>query len=119
MNFAVIGLGSFGTKRAQSIKKSKLCKLVSIFDPNSENAEKAKKILDTPIVEYKKILTDKNIDVICICAPNKFHEDIIIESLRAILKKLKKYTRWQKIQKIFSKLALIIDFLKAFYLQKS
>ena len=54
MNFAVIGLGSFGTKRAQSIKKSKLCKLVSIFDPNSENAEKAKKILDTPIVEYKK-----------------------------------------------------------------
>ena len=43
MNFAAIGLGSFGTKRAQSIKKSKLCKLVSIFDPNSENAEKAKK----------------------------------------------------------------------------
>ena len=36
-----------------------------------------------PIVEYKKILTDKNIDVICICAPNKFHKDIIIESLRA------------------------------------
>ena len=132
MNFAVIGLGSFGTKRAQSIKKSKLCKLVSIFDPNSENAEKAKKILDTPIVEYKKILTDKNIDVICICAPNKFHKDIIIESLRAgkhvfcekpITRNFKEaqeiYKVAKKIQKIFSKLALIIDFLKAFYLQKS
>ena len=62
MNFAVIGLGSFGTKRAQSIKNSKLSKLVSIFDPNSENAEKAKKISDTPIVEYEKILADKNIN---------------------------------------------------------
>ena len=62
MNFAVIGLGSFGTKRAQSIKNSKLSKLVSIFDPNSENAEKAKKILDTQIVEYEKILADKNIN---------------------------------------------------------
>ena len=35
---------------------------MSIFDPNSENAEKAKKISDTPIVEYEKILADKNIN---------------------------------------------------------
>ena len=83
MNFAVIGLGSFGTKRAQSIKNSKLTNLVSIFDPNKENAEKARKILDTPIVEYKEILANDKIDVICICAPNKFHKDIIIDSLRA------------------------------------
>ena len=83
MNFAVIGLGSFGTKRAQSIKNSKLTNLVSIFDPNKENAEKARKILDTPIVEYKDILANDKIDVICICAPNKFHKDIIIDSLRA------------------------------------
>ena len=83
MNFAVIGLGSFGTKRAQSIKNSKLAKLVAINDVSSENAEKAKKILDVPIFEYKKILEDKNIEVVCICAPNKFHKEIIIDSLKA------------------------------------
>ena len=32
MNFAVIGLGSFGIKRAQAIKNSKLAKLVCIYD---------------------------------------------------------------------------------------
>ena len=31
MNFAVIGLGSFGIKRAQAIKKSKLAKLICNF----------------------------------------------------------------------------------------
>ena len=38
MNFAVIGLGSFGTKRAQAIKNSKIAKLVSIYDVNIDNA---------------------------------------------------------------------------------
>ena len=39
MNFAVIGLGSFGIKRAQSIKNSKLAKLLCINDINNQNAE--------------------------------------------------------------------------------
>ena len=42
MHFAVIGLGSFGIKRAQAIKNSKQAKLVCIYDINNENAEKAK-----------------------------------------------------------------------------
>jgi len=83
MNFAVIGLGSFGTKRAQSIKNSKLAKLVAIYDTSKENAEKAKNILDVPIVDYKQILENGSIDIVCICTPNKFHKDIIIESLKA------------------------------------
>ena len=45
MHFAVIGLGSFGVKRAQAIKNSKLAKLLCIYDINNENAAKAKKIL--------------------------------------------------------------------------
>ena len=39
MNFAVIGLGSFGIKRAQAIKKSKVAKLKAIFDVNNQNLE--------------------------------------------------------------------------------
>jgi predicted dehydrogenase len=83
MNFAVIGLGSFGIKRAQSIKNSKLAKLFGIHDTNKVNAEKAKNILDAPILDYDQILEDKSIDVICICTPNKFHKDIIIDSLKS------------------------------------
>mgnify|MGYP001273794164 FL=1 len=40
MNFAVIGLGSFGIKRASAIKNSKLAKLISIYDVNEDNAKK-------------------------------------------------------------------------------
>ena len=82
MNFAVIGLGSFGIKRAQSIKNSKSAKLVAINDVNKEIAEKAKIKLNVPIIEYSKILKDKSIDVVCICVPNKYHKQIIIESYK-------------------------------------
>ena len=41
MNFAVIGLGSFGVKRAKAIKSSKMAKLVCIFDPDEGNASSA------------------------------------------------------------------------------
>tara|TARA_Y100000590_G_scaffold434912_1_gene553724 strand:- start:240 stop:1220 length:981 start_codon:yes stop_codon:yes gene_type:complete len=83
MNFAVIGLGSFGIKRAQAIKNSKIAKLQCIHDLNSENANKAKDILQVPISNYDEILKNKNIDVVCVCTPNKFHKDIIIDSLKA------------------------------------
>ena len=56
MNFAVIGLGSFGVKRAQSIKNSKLAKLSAIFDLNKDSSEKAQKILEVPILSYEQIL---------------------------------------------------------------
>jgi len=83
MNFAVIGLGSFGIKRAQAIKNSKLAKLLYIHDTNNDNAEKAKKILQVPINNYEEILENKAIDVVCVCTPNKFHKNIIIDSLNS------------------------------------
>ena len=82
MNFAVIGLGSFGVKRAKAIKSSKNAKLVYIFDPNKNNAQKAEKELNVPCKSFQEILKNKEIDVICICTPNKFHKELIIESLK-------------------------------------
>ncbi len=82
MNFAIIGLGSFGTKRAQAIKNSKLAKLICIFDTNETNAKKESEDLGVPIKGYDEILNNKEIDVICVCTPNKFHKDIIIDSLK-------------------------------------
>ena len=83
MNFAVIGLGSFGIKRAQAIKNSKLAKLACINDVNTNNAEKAEKILQVPNREYNEIINNKNIDVVSVSTPNKFHKKIIIDSLNA------------------------------------
>ena len=78
MNFAVIGLGSFGIKRAQSIKDSLDAKLINIYDLNPEIANKASLLLGVPNVDYQDILKNNNIDVICICTPNKFHQNIIV-----------------------------------------
>lgn len=82
MNFAVIGLGSFGRKRANAIKESAHGKLLAIFDINQNIAEKASDELKTSIKTYNEILNDKKINVIAICAPNKFHKEIIIDSLK-------------------------------------
>ena len=83
MNFAVIGLGSFGIKRAKAIKSSKVAKLKTIFDLNNQSLEKAKEILSVQSYNLEKILGDKSIDVVCICTPNKFHKDLIIRSLNS------------------------------------
>ncbi len=83
MNFAAIGLGSFGIKRARAIKESKLGKLSAIYDSNPDILQKASKELQVPSKDYKKILEDENIEVIAICTPNKFHKNIIIDALNA------------------------------------
>ena len=83
MNFAVIGLGSFGIKRAQAIKNSKIANLLSIYDTSIENLNKAKEILKVSASSYDEILKDKKIEVVCVCTPNKFHKEIIIDSLNA------------------------------------
>ena len=69
---------SFGVKRAKAIKSSKNAKLVCIFDPNKNNAQKAEKELNVPCKSFQKILKNKEIDVICICTPNKFHKELIL-----------------------------------------
>ena len=82
MNFAVIGLGSFGIKRASAVNDSKQAKLKYIYDVDDENAKKASEKLGVPIKNYDEILNDKEIEVICVCTPNKFHKEIIIDSLK-------------------------------------
>ena len=83
MNFAVVGVGSFGIKRATAIKSSTNANLVAISDSNKEKGEKAAEILKVPIKSYDEILKDKNIETVCICTPNKFHVSIILDCLKA------------------------------------
>ena len=82
LNFSVIGVGSFGIKRAKAIQESNNANLVSICDVNLENANK-ENILKAEVQTFDKILKDDNIHVICICTPNKFHLPIIKEALNS------------------------------------
>jgi predicted dehydrogenase len=79
MNFSVIGLGSFGMKRAKSIQDSNNAKLINVYDINPEKAQNASMLLGVPSVAYEDILKDHSIDIVCICAPNKFHQNIIVD----------------------------------------
>ena len=83
VNFAVIGLGSFGIKRATAIKQSNQANLFAISDIDKKKAEKAKEILQVPFQTYNEILKNKEIEVICICTPNNTHKKIIIDSLES------------------------------------
>ena len=59
MNFAVIGLGSFGIKRATAIKNSKQANLVVISELDEKRAIKAKETLQVPVSDYNEILKNK------------------------------------------------------------
>ena len=81
MNFAIIGTGSFGIKRAKAIKDSVKGELVAFYDTNKDNIEKLKKDLNVDYLELSEIFKRKDIDVIAISTPNKFHKKLIIDGL--------------------------------------
>ena len=82
IKFAVIGVGTFGIKRATAIKNSNKAKLVAICDLNKDNVLKAQKILKVPFKSFDEILKDNEIEVVCISTPNKFHMTMIIDCLK-------------------------------------
>ena len=74
MNFGIIGVGSFGIKRAKAIQNS-TGSLSKIYDVNKENLKKASEELKIdPTNNLNDIFDDEKIKAICICAPNKFHK---------------------------------------------
>jgi len=83
INFAVIGVGSFGKKRASAIQSTKSANLKAICDIDIKKAAAVSKDLNVPNLKIEDILNDSSIDVVCICAPNKFHKDLIIKSLES------------------------------------
>ncbi len=81
MNFAIIGTGSFGIKRAKAIKDSAKGELVAFYDTNKDNIEKVKKDLNVDYLELSEIFKRKDIDIVAISTPNKFHKKLIIDGL--------------------------------------
>ena len=82
MKFAIIGTGSFGLKRAKAIIESDKGELVGFYDTNKEIITKTKKDLNVNFLELDQILKSKDIDVLAISAPNKFHKKLIIDGIK-------------------------------------
>ena len=100
MNFAVIGVGSFGLKRAAAIKDSKFGNLKTIHDTSNSNLQKASEKLNVKSDNLKNILSDKSIETICICAPNKFNQTYTCFSKKALINIIDKWNNKYKDDKI-------------------
>ena len=59
LNFSVVGVGSFGVKRAKAIQECKNANLDSVCDKSPENANKAKSILNVDIKSFEEVLMIK------------------------------------------------------------
>ena len=81
INFGLIGTGSFGKKRAKSISESDNAYLYGVFDENLNTSKLVSEELKTKALSEDEIFKNKEIDVICICAPNIYHKYYIRKAI--------------------------------------
>lgn len=79
----VIGVGSFGEKRAGAVKLCKKAELAAVSDMNMDKAKEVAKKLQVQCLDVQTLLSDKAIDVVAVCVPNKFHMPITVGALNA------------------------------------
>lgn len=78
----VIGVGSFGAKRAAAVTQSSGGTLVGIADEDAERVQTVAKELETEPHGVEGLLTRNDVDVIVVCVPNKFHMPVTINALQ-------------------------------------
>lgn len=83
VRFAIIGIGGFGKKRADSILRSRCAELTYVVDVDEEAAKNASKDLGVTTVSFEKLLSKNDYDVAIVATPNASHEDIVIKLLKA------------------------------------
>ncbi len=85
INWGIIGLGNIANKFASAFSNLKNSKLLSVASKNIQNIEKFQRKfnLDNNYCynNYEEILTNKNIDIIYIALPNKFHFEWIMKCI--------------------------------------
>lgn len=83
---AIIGCGVISTAHAGAIKaNSDKAELYAVCDIIEEKAQKLAKDYDVPncFTDYRKMLEDENIDLVCICTPSGMHAEMAIECAKA------------------------------------
>jgi predicted dehydrogenase len=82
---ALIGFGAMGVTRAAALKKCKNARFTGCAETSHERRECfAAAYPETRcIADYRALLEDPGIDVVCVCAPFYKHRDIVVNCLEA------------------------------------
>ena len=78
-----IGAGSFGIKRAESVKQCKGVELLAIADVNNAIAEKAGQALGVGASSVENLIANKEINIVTIATPNENHSELACAALQA------------------------------------
>ena len=84
LNFGILGCGMIANFHAEAIKSLGNAVLYGVADNNLDIAKNfANKYSIKAYDSYSDMLSDKNIDIVCICTPSFFHAQNAIDALRA------------------------------------
>ena len=83
INVALFGFGRIGQMHAQNINQNKSLKLLYVYEKIDKLSKKAKKLYNCIIENnYKKIYSDKKVDIIFISSPTNTHIKFIEEGIK-------------------------------------
>ncbi len=86
VNAALIGMGKMGranlnvAMRQENLEVSAVC---DIFQRNLDMAVHATKDKAKPVKDFREILADKSVDVVCIATPDHWHPYMTVEACKA------------------------------------
>ena len=83
INMGIIGVGSYGSKRARTVMSSNRGNLVAISDTCTHTAEKASSTFNVPAISGEALIHYPHMDVVMICTPNNHHAPYIKNALTA------------------------------------
>lgn len=85
LNFAIVGCGVIAPSHADSIKNIEEARLYAVCDIVPEKADGfAKKyMVDHVYYDYREMMKDPAIDVVCVCVPSGIHGEISKAAARA------------------------------------
>ena len=83
INVALFGFGRIGQMHAENLNKHKEVKILYVYEKLSHLNKKAKKLYNCIIENnYKKIFSDKNVDIVFISSPTNTHIKFIEEAMK-------------------------------------
>ena len=84
--FGVVGCGSIGPTHGAAIRQiPQEAELIAVADVIADRARNMAQKFDVKRIysEFKELLADKDLDVICICTPSGMHADMAIAAMQA------------------------------------
>lgn len=84
VNFAVYGCGMIANVHIQALAKIKSARVIGVSDVNKEAANCFSEKYSLNVYnDFEELLSDENVDAVCICTPNSTHAPLAIKALEA------------------------------------